>query len=503
MASERALYRRTALEVRDGVRRGETPAVDVVRDLFARITRVEPRVRAYLSLSPESALEAARAIDAKVSKGQPVGSLAGVPIAVKDILCTRGIETTCGSRILKGFKPPYDAHVIERLKAEDAVIIGKTNLDEFAMGSSTENSAFQITRNPWDLSRVPGGTSGGSAAAVAADLAHLSLGTDTGGSIRQPAALCGITGLKPTYGRVSRFGLVAFGSSLDQIGPFAKTVSDAALILGVIAGRDPRDSTSQPAPVPDYLGAIEEGAKGLRLGVPREYFPETIRPEVRDRVRDAIEVYRRLGAEIVDVSLPHTDYGIAAYYIVATSEASSNLARYDGVQYGIRASGGGSVADMTSRTRTQGFGAEVRRRILLGTYCLSAGYYDAYYLKGLKVRTLLRRDFEEAFKRVDAILCPTSPIAAFKIGEKVDDPLDMYLCDVFSVAANLAGIPGISIPCGFTKESLPVGLQILGKPFDEATILRVARAFERETDYHERKPALDAGESSAPSSAKA
>jgi aspartyl-tRNA(Asn)/glutamyl-tRNA(Gln) amidotransferase subunit A len=482
---------RSALEIRDQVARGEVRAAEVVEDVFGRIRALDGRVKAYLRLDEEGARASANAIDAKVAAKKPLGRLAGVTVAVKDVLCTRGLETTCASRILEGFVPPYDAHVVERLRAEDAIVVGKTNLDEFAMGSSTENSAYQITSNPWDLSRVPGGSSGGSAAAVAADLAHVALGTDTGGSIRQPAALCGMTGLKPTYGRVSRYGLVAFASSLDQIGPMTGDVRDAALLLGVIAGKDERDSTSQPAAVPDYLAAIDAGVKGLRLGVPREYFPETIQPSVRDRVRDAIDVYRKLGAEIVDVSLPHTEHGIAAYYIVATSEASSNLARYDGVQFGIRAAGARSLVEMTSRTRSQGFGPEVKRRILLGTYCLSAGYYDAYYLKGLKIRTLLRRDFEQAFEKVDAIVCPTSPIPAFKIGEKVSDPLSMYLCDVFSVTANLAGIPGISVPCGFTPEKLPVGLQVLGKPLGEETILRVARAYERETDWHLRRPPLD------------
>ncbi|MBI3847545.1 MAG: Asp-tRNA(Asn)/Glu-tRNA(Gln) amidotransferase subunit GatA [Planctomycetes bacterium] len=485
------LHRLSALAVRDAVARGEVRASDVAEDVLSRIHGFDSKVRAFLRLDEDGARASAKAVDAKIAAKKPLGRLAGVTVAVKDVLCTRGVETTCASKILKGFVPPYDAHVVERLRAEDAILVGKTNLDEFAMGSSTENSAFHVTANPWDLSRVPGGSSGGSAAAIAADFAHLALGTDTGGSIRQPAALCGMTGLKPTYGRVSRYGLIAFASSLDQIGPMTGDVRDAALLLSVIAGRDARDSTSQPAPVPDYLASIEDGVKGFRLGVPREYFPESIQPAVRDRVRDAIDVYERLGAEIVDVSLPHTDYGIAAYYIVATSEASSNLARYDGVQYGIRADGARSLVEMTSRTRTQGFGPEVTRRILLGTYCLSSGYYDAYYLKGLRIRTLLRRDFDSAFAKVDAILCPTSPIPAFKIGEKVSDPLSMYLCDVFSVTANLAGIPGISIQCGFTAERLPVGLQVLGKPLGEETILRVARAYERETDWHLQRPPLD------------
>ncbi|MBI4570289.1 MAG: Asp-tRNA(Asn)/Glu-tRNA(Gln) amidotransferase subunit GatA [Planctomycetes bacterium] len=445
------------------------------RDALGRIARHDGAVRAFLVSGDGAPVERAAA-------GQG-GALAGVPVAVKDNISTRAFPTTCASKILAGYRPAYDAAVVERIEAAGGVVVGKTNLDEFAMGSSTENSGVGPTRNPWDLSRAPGGSSGGSAAAVAAGMVPLALGSDTGGSIRQPAALCGVVGLKPTY------GLVAFGSSLDQIGPLARTVSDAALLLSVIAGHDPRDSTSLDAPPEDYLSSIDGGVRGLRLGLPREYFGEGLDGEVGAAVRTAVEFYRGAGAQVREVSLPHTKYGIAAYYIVATAEASSNLARYDGVHYGPRAQDAAALADVYFNTRSEGFGAEVKRRIMLGTFTLSSGYYDAYYLKGLKVRTLIRRDFDRAFEAVDAILCPTSPTAAFTIGEKTSDPLQMYLCDVYTVCCNLAGIPGVSLPCGFTSGGLPIGLQVLGRHLDEKTILRVARAFEAAHGFENRVPA--------------
>ena len=412
-----------------------------------------------------------------------------MPVALKDVLCTRGIATTCGSRILETYVPPYDATVYARLRAAGSVLLGKLNMDEFAMGSSTENSAFFTTRNPWDLGRVPGGSSGGSAAAVSADMAAAAFGTDTGGSIRQPAAFCGNVGLKPTYGRVSRYGLVAFASSLDQVGPFTKTVADAALVLRVIAGADPMDSTAAPVAVPDYRAALGGDVAGLRIGIPREYFIDGMDPEVERAVRAAVDVLRGLGAKTEEVSLPHTEYGLAAYYLIGPAEASSNLARYDGVKYGLRVPGARDFVEMESRTRAAGFGKEVKRRIMLGTYALSAGYYDAYYGQALRVRTLVARDFRRAFETVDAIVAPTTPGVAFKVGEK-EDPLQMYLNDVFTIPVSLAGLPGVSIPGGFTLAGLPIGLQVIGKAYDEATVLRVAHAYERATDWHTRKPAL-------------
>jgi len=405
--------------------------------------------------------------------------LGGVPVGIKDVLCTRGLRTTAGSKILGNFVPPYDCTAVARMEAAGAIVLGKLNCDEFAMGSSNENSAWKPVHNPRDLSRVPGGSSGGSAAAVAADMAVATLGSDTGGSIRQPASFCGVVGLMPTYGRVSRYGLIAFASSLDRIGPFAKNVKDAATVLGVIAGRDPMDATSAETPVPDYVAELNKGANGLRVGVAKEYFGEGLDAEVRAAVEAAIQKLATLGCEIVPISLPHMKYAIPAYYIIATAEASSNLARFDGVRYGYRAKDTKTLSQMYRRTRDQGFGAEVKRRIMLGTYALSAGYYDAYYLKAQRVRTLLTRDFEDAFKQVDAIVTPTSPTAAFKLGEKSDDPLAMYLADIYTVTADLAGICGISIPCGETREKLPIGMQILGKHFDESTILRVASAYEQ------------------------
>jgi aspartyl-tRNA(Asn)/glutamyl-tRNA(Gln) amidotransferase subunit A len=417
-------------------------------------------------------------MDALVAKGEKLPPLGGVPIAIKDVLVTRGVRTTAGSKILGNYIPPYDCTAVARLEAAGAVVLGKLNCDEFAMGSSNENSAWNPVHNPRDLSRVPGGSSGGSAAAVASDMAVVTLGTDTGGSIRQPASFCGVHGLKPTYGRVSRYGLIAFASSLDHIGPLAKTAKDAALVLRTIAGRDPMDSTSADLPVPDYVAELENTVRGMKIGVAKEYFGEGLNSEVRKSVEDAIQRIAGLGCEIVPVSLPHTEYAIPTYYVIATAEASANLARFDGVRYGHRAQGVRTLSEMYRRTRDEGFGAEVKRRIMLGTYALSAGYYDAYYLKAQRVRTLLTRDFEEAFKKVDAIVAPTSPTAAFKLGEKVDDPLAMYLADIYTVTANLAGIPGISVPCGETKQRLPIGMQIFGKHFDEATILRLAHAYE-------------------------
>lgn len=480
----------TGYQLHEKLLSGGLTAQEAVEGVFAHIEEVEPIVRAYLLLDREGALRKAQELDARPKKGEGWGLLAGIPIAVKDNMCTSGLKTTCASRVLENFVPPYDAHVVERLKEADAIIIGKTNLDEFAMGSSTENSAFKLTRNPWDPKRIPGGSSGGSAAAVSAGTALMALGSDTGGSVRQPAALCGVTGLKPTYGRVSRYGLVAFGSSLDQIGPITRDVKDAALLLQVIAGRDLRDSTSSDVPVPDYLKELEKPVKGLRLGLPREYFMEGLNEEVRRAVEEAVKVYKGLGADIQEISLPHTPYAVAVYYIIATAEASSNLARYDGVRYGYRASNTRNIIEMYSRSRVEGFGREVKRRIMLGTYALSSGYYEAYYLKASKVRNLIRQDFSRAFEAVDFILCPTSPTPAFKLGERLANPLEMYLSDVYTIPANLAGIPAISIPCGFTRENLPIGLQLMARPFEEAGLLQVARAYERETEWHLRRPEL-------------
>ncbi len=470
-------------------RRGAATPSAAARAYLDRIAAVDPSVRAYITVTPERALAAAAAADARWRAGRPLSPIDGVPIAVKDLLCTKGVRTTCGSRILEHFVPPYDATVIERLEAAGTVLLGKTNMDEFAMGSSTEYSAFFATRNPWDLARVPGGSSGGSGAAVAADLAAAALGSDTGGSIRQPAAFTGTVGLKPTYGRVSRYGLVAFASSLDQIGPFAKDVIDAALVLRVIAGRDPLDSTSADVPAPDFVAELGRPIAGLRLGVPREYFVEGMDPEVEASVREAIEVLKRLGGRAEAISLPTTDYALAAYYLIAPAEASSNLARYDGVKYGSRVAGARDVIDMYSKTRAQGFGPEVKRRIMLGTYALSAGYYAAYYGKAQKVRTLVRRDFDAAFARVDVIVAPTTPNLPFKHGEK-EDPLAMYLNDVLTIPVNLAGLPGISVRCGFSLAGLPIGLQFIGRPFDEATLLRAAHAYEQATSWQTRRPPL-------------
>jgi aspartyl-tRNA(Asn)/glutamyl-tRNA(Gln) amidotransferase subunit A len=464
---------------RAAVAERKTSATALAEAFYAKIGSDDPKIGAYLILSKERGLEKASEIDRLAKKGDDLPPLAGVPVGIKDVLITKGGRTTAGSKILGNFVPPYDCTAVARLEAAGAVVLGKLNCDEFAMGSSNENSAFKPVHNPRDLSRVPGGSSGGSAAAVAADMAVATLGSDTGGSIRQPASFCGVVGLKPTYGRVSRYGLIAFASSLDHIGPLTKTVKDAAIMLRTIAGRDPMDSTSADLPVPDYVAELDKPVKGMKVGVAKEYFGEGLDAELRSTIEAAIQKLAKLGCEIVEVSLPHTKYAIPAYYLVATAEASSNLARFDGVRYGFRANDVRSLSDMYRRTRDQGFGAEVKRRIMLGTYALSAGYYDAYYLKAQRVRTLLTRDFEEAFKKVDAIVAPTTPTAAFKLGEKVDDPLAMYLADIYTVTANLAGIPGISIPVGVTKAKLPVGMQIFGKHFAESTILRVANAYEK------------------------
>jgi aspartyl-tRNA(Asn)/glutamyl-tRNA(Gln) amidotransferase subunit A len=471
----------TALTIdaaRSAIQEREITSMALVESFYERIQQEDGEIGAFLTLTRERAIEQADRIDRMVADGKPLPPLGGVPVAVKDVMCTRGVRTTAGSKILGNFIPPYDCTAVARLEAAGAVVLGKLNCDEFAMGSSNENSAFRPVHNPRDKRRVPGGSSGGSAAAVAADMAVAALGSDTGGSIRQPAAFCGVVGVLPTYGRVSRYGLIAFASSLDHIGPLTKTVKDAALILRTIAGRDPMDATSAEVPVPDYVAELEKPVRGLKVGVAKEYFGEGLDPEIRKAVDDGIQTLAKLGCEIVEVSLPHTEYAIPTYYIVATAEASSNLARFDGVRYGYRAKGARTLSDMYRRSRDEGFGAEAKRRIMLGTYALSAGYYDAYYLKAQKVRTLLTRDFDEAFKKVDAIVTPTTPTAAFKLGEKVDDPLAMYLADIYTVTADLAGIPGISIPCGRTRENLPIGMQILGRHLDESTILRLAHAFE-------------------------
>jgi aspartyl-tRNA(Asn)/glutamyl-tRNA(Gln) amidotransferase subunit A len=473
------LTKLTIEAARSAVQERKTTASALAESFYSQIESKDGGIGAYLALSKDRAMAKAAEIDGLAEKGDTLPPLAGVPVGIKDVMVTRGVRTTAGSKILGNYIPPYDCTAVRRLEAAGAVVLGKLNCDEFAMGSSNENSAWKPVRNPRDLSRVPGGSSGGSAAAVAADMAVATLGSDTGGSIRQPASFCGVVGLKPTYGRVSRYGLIAFASSLDHIGPLTKTVKDAATVLRTIAGRDPMDSTSAELPVPDYVAELEKPVPGLKIGVAKEYLGEGLDPEVRRALDEAVAKLRSLGCEIVEVSLPHTQYAIPAYYLVATAEASSNLARFDGVRYGHRAGDARTLSEMYRRSRDQGFGPEVKRRIMLGTYALSAGYYDAYYLKAQRVRTLLTSDFEQAFSKVDAIVTPTSPTAAFKLGDKVDDPLAMYLADIYTVTANLAGIPGISIPCGETKEKLPIGLQILGRHFDEATILRVANAFEQ------------------------
>jgi aspartyl-tRNA(Asn)/glutamyl-tRNA(Gln) amidotransferase subunit A len=458
----------------------EVSAVELCEAALARVAAADGRLGAFLAVTAERARAAARAADARTARGERRSAIDGVPVAVKDIFLTRGEPTTAGSRILEGYRPPYDAAAVEKLEAAGAVIVGKLNMDEFAMGSSNENSAYKPCHNPWDLSRTPGGSSGGSAAAVAARLVYGALGTDTGGSIREPASFCGVVGVKPTYGRVSRYGVIAFASSLDQVGPLARTVEDAALLLGTVAGHDPRDMTSSTRPVDDYLAGLEGGARGLRVGVPKEWLAGGLEPGTEAAVRAALATYERLGATLVEISLPHSRYGIAAYYIIAPAEASSNLARYDGVRYGLRAEATG-LRELYTGTRHQGFGPEPKRRIMLGTYALSSGYYDAYYLRAQKVRTLVRRDLDQAFERCDVVAGPVAPGVAFKLGEKVEDPLQMYLADVFTITANLAALPALSVPCGKDAATgLPVGLQLVGRSFDEATLLRAARALERE-----------------------
>ncbi|MBM4126913.1 MAG: Asp-tRNA(Asn)/Glu-tRNA(Gln) amidotransferase subunit GatA [Nitrospira sp.] len=470
---------------------GEVSAVEIVRAYALRIGQVESKVRAYVNQAQDSAFTQADALDQQLKQWRKTKPLMGMPFAIKDNICTEGVPTTCSSRMLQQFVPPYDATVIAKLREESYLLLGKTNLDEFAMGSSTENSAFGPSRNPWDLHRVPGGSSGGSAAAVAADECVAALGSDTGGSIRQPAAFCGVVGLKPTYGRVSRYGLVAFASSLDQIGPITKDVRDAACVLGVIAGHDPLDSTSADVPVPDYMKALaKKDLKKLRVGVPKEFFTEGLDPEVDHAVKAAIEELKTLGAELKDIQLPRTDAAVAVYYVLATAEASSNLARFDGVKFGLRAKETKDLLDLYMKTRQEGFGLEVKRRIMLGTYVLSAGYYDAYYGKAQAVRTLICQDFDAAFKEVDLIVTPATPTPAFKLGEKSEDPLQMYLSDIFTISVNLAGLPAIAVPCGFSKSGLPIGLQLIGRPFEEDTILRAAHAYEQATEWHLKKPVI-------------
>ena len=477
---------RTAREIRDAIATGDVSAVEICEQALRRIESVDPSLNAFLTVSADRVLDRARVVD-RDHRAKP---LAGVPVALKDNILTRELPTTAASRMLKGFVPPYDATVVTKLEQAGAVIIGKTNCDEFAMGSSTENSAFGPSRNPWNTDYIPGGSSGGSAVAVAAGMSPLALGSDTGGSIRQPASLCGVAGLKPTYGRVSRYGLIAFASSLDQIGPLTRTASDAALALSVIAGGDPHDSTASQRPVADYAAALTGDLRGIRLGVPRKMLELGVDPSVSGCFYGALDVLHARGVELVDIELPHAPYAIATYYVVATAEASSNLARYDGVRYGFRAEGAHDLKQMYERTRSSGFGAEVKRRIMLGTYVLSAGYYDAYYLKAQQVRTLIRRDYEDAFRDVDAVVMPTSPTPAFKIGERIEDPLSLYLTDVFTVSANLAGLPALSVPCGLTPTRLPIGLQLTGKPFDEATLLRIGDGYERDSGWWKEWPPI-------------
>ncbi len=480
----------TTGELLSRLERGELTSVELTTAYLDRIAQQDDRVAAFLTVNGDEALQQAADVDRRRQAKQPLGALAGIPVAVKDVLCTKGLKTTCASRMLANFIPPYDAHVVTQLRNADAILIGKTNMDEFAMGSTTETSAFKTTRNPWDLGRTAGGSSGGSAAAVAAGMSPLALGTDTGGSIRQPAGFCSVVGMKPTYGRVSRFGMVAYGSSLDQIGPFANDVNGAALLAQVIAGHDCRDSTSVNAPVPAYSQTVNQPLAGLRVGIAKEHFVEGLNPEVEQALRAALQVYKSLGAEIKEVSLPHTSYGVAVYYLIAPSEASSNLARYDGVHYGHRAAQFSNMIDMYATSRGEGFGSEVKRRIMLGTYALSAGYYDAYYLKALKVRRLIRQDYDKAFEQIDVLASPASPNPPSKIGEYSANPLAMYLEDIYTIGANLAGLPGISVPAGFTEAGLPVGLQLLAAPFEEEKLLRAARMYEQATQWQGKRATL-------------
>lgn len=479
------LFEQPAHVLHDMLVNKEITSLELTQAVLARIDEVEGDVQAYLTITREEALAQAKAVDEKIAKGEEIAFLEGIPGAIKDNICTKGIKTTCASKILQKFVPPYDATVMQKLEAQNPVVLGKTNLDEFAMGGSTENSAYHPTCNPWNTDCVPGGSSGGSAAAVAAGTAVWALGSDTGGSIRQPASFCGVVGMKPTYGRVSRYGLVAYASSLDQIGPITKDVTDCAHILNIIAGRDEMDSTSLDVQVPDFTKALVQDVKGLKIGLPKEYFIKGMDPEVEAAVKNGVKELEKLGAEVVEISLPNTDYAISTYYLIAPAEAATNLARYDGVSYGERAEDAADLVEMMTKTRTQYLGEEVKRRIMIGNYALSAGYYDAYYLKALKVRRLVKEDYDKAFKDVDVIICPAAPSVAYKIGEKISNPLEMYLQDACTVPLNLAGLPGISVPCGYNKDKMPIGMQIIGKALDEETILRVAYTYEQSQSYHE------------------
>ena len=484
------LFEQPAHVLHDMLVNKEITSLELTQAVLDRIDQVEGDVQAYLTITREEALAQAKAVDEKIVAGEEIAFLEGIPGAIKDNLCTKGVKTTCASKILQNFVPPYDATVVQKLNAQHPVVLGKTNLDEFAMGGSTENSAYHPTHNPWNTDCVPGGSSGGSAAAVAAGTAIWALGSDTGGSIRQPASFCGVVGLKPTYGRVSRYGLVAYASSLDQVGPITRDVTDCANILNIIAGRDEMDSTSLDAPVPDFTKALVQDVKGLKIGLPKEYFVKGMDPEVEAAVKNGVKALEALGAEVVEISLPNTDYAISTYYLIAPAEAATNLARYDGVSYGERCEDAADLVEMMTKTRTQYLGEEVKRRIMIGNYALSAGYYDAYYLKALKVRRLVKEDYDKAFEQVDVIICPAAPSVAYKIGEKIDNPLEMYLQDACTVPLNLAGLPGISIPCGYSKDKLPIGMQIIGKALDEETILRVAYTYEQSQSYHEDRAQL-------------
>jgi len=484
------LFEQPAHVLHDMLVNKEITSLELTQAVLARIDEVEGDVQAYLTITREEALAKAKAVDEKIAKGEEIAFLEGIPGAIKDNICTKGIKTTCASKILQKFVPPYDATVMQKLEAQNPVVLGKTNLDEFAMGGSTENSAYHPTCNPWNTDCVPGGSSGGSAAAVAAGTAVWALGSDTGGSIRQPASFCGVVGMKPTYGRVSRYGLVAYASSLDQIGPITKDVTDCAHILNIIAGRDEMDSTSLDVQVPDFTKALVQDVKGLKIGLPKEYFVKGMDPEVEAAVKNGVKELEKLGAEVVEISLPNTDYAISTYYLIAPAEAATNLARYDGVSYGERAEDAADLVEMMTKTRTQYLGEEVKRRIMIGNYALSAGYYDAYYLKALKVRRLVKEDYDKAFKDVDVIICPAAPSVAYKIGEKISNPLEMYLQDACTVPLNLAGLPGISVPCGYNKDKMPIGMQIIGKALDEETILRVAYTYEQSQSYHEDRAQL-------------
>ncbi len=484
------LFEQPAHVLHDMLVNKEITSLELTQAVLDRIDQVEGDVQAYLTITRDEALAQAKAVDEKIAAGEEIAFLEGIPGAIKDNLCTKGVKTTCASKILQNFVPPYDATVVQKLNAQHPVVLGKTNLDEFAMGGSTENSAYHPTHNPWNTDCVPGGSSGGSAAAVAAGTAIWALGSDTGGSIRQPASFCGVVGLKPTYGRVSRYGLVAYASSLDQVGPITRDVTDCAHILNIISGRDEMDSTSLEAAVPDFTKALVQDVKGLKIGLPKEYFVKGMDPEVEAAVKNGVKALEAMGAEVVEISLPNTDYAISTYYLIAPAEAATNLARYDGVSYGERCEDAADLVEMMTKTRTQYLGEEVKRRIMIGNYALSAGYYDAYYLKALKVRRLVKEDYDKAFEQVDVIICPAAPSVAYKIGEKIDNPLEMYLQDACTVPLNLAGLPGISIPCGYSKDKLPIGMQIIGKALDEETILRVAYTYEQSQSYHEDRAQL-------------